>query len=146
MTDDVARPVFDQLNLVVSDMQASLTFYRQLGLEIPDTDPEWDPHHRSAKTADGLDLDLDSSEFAKVWNEGSRGPGPVIGIRFPSRDAVDAKYAALVEAGYRSQQAPYDAFFGVRFAVVEDPDGNAVGLMSHRDPAWTSPPPTPGKW
>ena len=33
-----------------------------------------------------------------------------------------------------SQQEPYDAFWGARYAIVEDPDGNAVGLMSPIDP------------
>ena len=33
-------PVFDQFNLVVSDMAATVEFFRLLGLEIPDTAPE----------------------------------------------------------------------------------------------------------
>ena len=43
-------------------------------------------------------------------------------------------YADLVAAGYRRQQPPYDAFWGARYAVIEDPDGNAVGIMSPVDP------------
>ena len=39
------------------------------------------------------------------------------------------------------QQAPYDAFWGGRFAIVEDPDGNPVGLMSPNDPAMRTAPP-----
>ena len=58
----------------------------------------------------------------------------VLGFAFPSREAVDATYADLVAAGYKAQQAPFDAFWGARYAVVEDPDGNAVGLMSPVDP------------
>jgi hypothetical protein len=30
-------------------------------------------------------------------------------------------------------QVPYDAFWGARYAIVADPDGNEVGLMSPRD-------------
>jgi uncharacterized glyoxalase superfamily protein PhnB len=44
-------------------------------------------------------------------------------------------------AGYGSQQPPYDAFWGSRYAIVEDPDGNAVGLMSPVDPTRRSTPP-----
>jgi len=146
VTDDKDAPTLDQINLAVTDMEAAVAFYRRLGFDIPETDPEWDPHHRNAVTPGGLDLDLDSATFAKVWNEGSRGAGPVLGFRFSTREGVDAKYAELVDAGYRGQQPPYDAFFGVRFAVVEDPDGNAVGLMSPRDAAYASRPPSPSDW
>lgn len=35
---------------------------------------------------------------------------------------------------------PYDAVWGPRYAVVEDPDGNAVGIMSPIDPQRRSDP------
>jgi uncharacterized glyoxalase superfamily protein PhnB len=38
-------------------------------------------------------------------------------------------------------QAPYDAFWGARYAIIEDPDGVAVGLMSPRSAEMRSPPP-----
>jgi uncharacterized glyoxalase superfamily protein PhnB len=47
---------------------------------------------------------------------------------------VDEIYADLASAGYTSQQEPYDAFWGARYAVIEDPDGNPV-IMSPLDPA-----------
>jgi catechol 2,3-dioxygenase-like lactoylglutathione lyase family enzyme len=127
------RPVLDQVNLVVSDMDASLAFYQRLGLDIPKWMPQWDAHHRSAKLAGGLDFDLDSAAFATQWNEGSRGPACVISFKLASSEGVDALYADLTGAGYTGQQQPYDAFWGARFAIVEDPDGNAVGLMGPID-------------
>jgi catechol 2,3-dioxygenase-like lactoylglutathione lyase family enzyme len=66
-------PVPDQFNLVVTDMDATVAFYRKLGLTIPDTDPQWQHHHRTAVLPGGIDLDLDSSEFARHWNHGWRG-------------------------------------------------------------------------
>ena len=62
------------------------------------------------------------------------GPGAVIGFRVESRDEVDRLFTDLTGAGYRGQQPPYDAFWGARYAIVEDPDGNAVGIMSPSDP------------
>jgi uncharacterized glyoxalase superfamily protein PhnB len=38
-------------------------------------------------------------------------------------------------------QAPFDAFWGARYAIVEDPDGIAVGLMSPISANRRSPPP-----
>ena len=141
------RPVFDQFNLVVSDMEASVAFYRRLGLRVPDGPPEWRDHHREVELPGGIHLDLDSVAFARQWNRGwSATPGAsmgVLGLRVATRDAVDAIHADLVAAGYATQQEPYDAFWGARYAVVADPDGHAVGLMSPIDPKRRSTPPPP---
>ncbi len=139
------RPVLDQINLVVRDMPAALEFYRLLGVEIPSYDPSWDNHHRSAAPGQGLDFDLDSQTFAQHWNRGwpAGATGAVIGFRVVERSAVDELFERLTSAGHRAQQDPYDAFWGARYAVVTDPDGNAVGIMSEIDPARRSSPPPP---
>ena len=138
-------PVLDQINVVVGDMAASTEFYRRLGLEIPDSHPGWGKHHVEADLPDGLDMDLDSPVFAQQWNQGwaRNRKGLVIGFRLESRDDVDARYPELTEAGYKGLQPPYDAFWGARYAVIEDPDGNAVGMMSPSDPRHQRPPPDP---
>lgn len=135
-------PVLDQVNLVVSDMDASVAFYRLLGVDVARTLPEWEPHHRSARA--GLDIDFDSARFARDWNAGSTGPAVVLGFKVSSREAVDALCARLRDGGYRVQQEPFDAFWGARYAVVEDPDGNPVGLMSPVDPQRRCEHPPPG--
>ena len=133
-THDLPRPAPNQYSLVVSDMEASVAFYRRLGLDIPDVDLRWQNHHRSARLTSAVQFDFDSAEFARYWDKGwSEGRG-VIGFKVESRERVDEIYSDLVQTGYRGQQPPYDAFWGARYAVVEDPDGNAVGLMSPEDP------------
>ena len=128
-------PTFNQVNLVVRDMGATVDFYRRLGVDVGSTTPDWDQHHRTVDAEDGLHFDLDSAVFAQQWNEGwpPARTGVVLGFHFDSADAVDRTYADLTAAGYAGQQPPYDAFFGARYAVVTDPDGNAVGLMGPRD-------------
>lgn len=137
------RPVLQHINLVSSDVEASVAFYRQLGLEIPDIDPEWQGRHRNATAPDGLGLDIDSEEFARQWDPGWRGGSAVLVFSVPTREAVDERYGVLTAGGYRSQAAPYDAFWGARFAIVEDPDGNPVGIMSPQGPDRASAPPPP---
>ena len=137
------EPVFDQLNLVVTDMTATVAFYRRLGLNIPDTDLTWAGHHRGAVMPGGMVLDFDSAGFAGQWDHGWRGGMGVLGFRVSSREAVDATYDDLTGAGYGSQQPPYDTFWGSRYAIVEDPDGNAVGLMSPPDPQRRTASPAP---
>ena len=139
-------PMLDQFNLVVSDMTATVAFYRLFGLDIPDTSPEWQDHHRSASLPGGIDLDFDSIEFAQMWNQGypgaTRGGTGVLGFRVSTREAVDVTHQRVIDAGHSVQQEPYDAFWGSRYAIVEYPDGNAVGLMSPPDPDRRMAPPT----
>ena len=68
---------------------------------------------------------------------GTRGPperGAILGFKVESRHEVDALVAALAADGVPVQQPPYDAFWGARYAVVSDPDGHGVGIMSPIDP------------
>jgi catechol 2,3-dioxygenase-like lactoylglutathione lyase family enzyme len=138
------RPVFDQINVVVRDMAAMIEFYRELGLDIAESDPGWEQHHRKASAPGGF-VDLDSQAFARQWNQGWPGGanGTVIGFRVVERATVDQLYDRLVLAGYQGQQAPYDAFWGALYAVVADPDGNSVGIMSASDPSRRSRPTPP---
>ena len=128
----------NQVNLVVHDVAASRAFYSRLGLPFGDPiDPVWDAHHVSARQDDTtpLDVDLDSESFAAKWNSGwSGGSGAILGFKVETRDEVDALVASLAADGVAVQQAPYDAFWGARYAVVSDPDGNGVGIMSPIDP------------
>jgi uncharacterized glyoxalase superfamily protein PhnB len=95
-------------------------------------------HHVTAGDAaesEGLHFDIDSTAFARRWNTGWRGREDlagrvVVGFHVASREEVDRLYGEMIAAGHRGLQAPYDAFWGARYAVVEDPDGIAVGLMS----------------
>jgi catechol 2,3-dioxygenase-like lactoylglutathione lyase family enzyme len=139
------KPVLNQINMVTRDMEAAVAFYRRLGLEIPEYTPEWDRHHRSANVGEGLDFDLDSVVFARQWDEGwggrKNGAGSVVVFGVDAREDVDEIYNDLIGAGYKGQQAPYDAFWGARFAVIEDPDGNAVGIMSPMEDAYRHEPP-----
>lgn len=129
-----AGPILDQFNLVVTDMEATVAFYRRLGVTIPDADPAWQGHHRNGQLPGGIDLDFDSVTFARHWANGWKGGMGVLGFKVDSRQRVDELYADLTGAGYCGQRPPFDAFWGARYAIVEDPDGNAVGIMSPIDP------------
>ncbi len=137
----------DQVNLVVRDVAASRAFYSRMGLDFgADHDPVWSAHHVSAVHGDTapIDVDLDSTAFATKWDEGwPGGTGAVLGFKVDTRAEVDALVATLVAEGVPVQQEPYDAFWSARCAVVSDPDGNAVGIMSPVDPTLRSEAPSP---
>lgn len=102
----MGEPILDQINLVVSDVEATVEFYRRLRLDIPDTDPAFQNHHRSAQLARDIDFDVDSVEFARHWDEGWRSGAAVIGFRLGSREQADAVYMDLTSAGHAGQQEP----------------------------------------
>ena len=64
----------------------------------------------------------------------------VVGFSVASREAVDRLYQELTTAGYGGRQPPFDAFWGARYAIVADPDGNDVGLMSPMEESRRTPP------
>jgi catechol 2,3-dioxygenase-like lactoylglutathione lyase family enzyme len=149
----MAKPILDQINLVCGDTEASIAFYRRLGVDIPDSAIWRTPtgaHHigtgdRSSDRA--IDFDLDSTAFAECWNSGWKGHRDlggrvVVGFSVATRAAVDEVFHDMTSAGYRRLQEPVDAFWGARYAIIEDPDGIAVGIMSPISPDRKSPPPS----
>jgi catechol 2,3-dioxygenase-like lactoylglutathione lyase family enzyme len=131
-------PDLHMLNVIVRDMAATLEFYRRLGVEgTGEVDPTG--VHAQLRMPGGLSLELDTADSVRVWHAGWRADpgsvGVVVGFALPSREAVDERYAALTAAGYAGRQPPFDAFWGARYAIVADPDGNDVGLMSPGDEA-----------
>jgi catechol 2,3-dioxygenase-like lactoylglutathione lyase family enzyme len=137
----MSKPILSQINLVCGDVSASIAFYRRLGVDISD-DRIWrtasGEHHAGAtdpSSDDGIDFDLDSTAFAQHWNAGWKDRTDlrgrvVVGFSAPTRAAVDDVFRHMTGAGYRGLQEPYDAIWGARYAIIEDPDGIAVGLMS----------------
>ena len=133
-----AGPDLHMLNVIVGDMPASLDFYRRLGVAMPGGE-NLPGAHVQLRMPGGFSLELDTAESARVWHAGWRADPAsarvVIGFSLSSREAVDERYAELTSAGYLGRQRPFDAFWGARYAIVADPDGNDVGLMSPVDEA-----------
>jgi len=136
MTD--AKPTFS-VSVVASDIDASVGFYRALGVSIPD-EANWQSHHVGIPI-NGADLDLDSVELTKGYDDKWDGTAVILIMRVPTREAVDDTYKRVVAAGHPGHLGPIDAFWGARYAVVRDPDGNHVGIMSPQDESRSAKPP-----
>jgi uncharacterized glyoxalase superfamily protein PhnB len=143
------RAVLNQVDLVVRDMDATIAFYRALGVEIPEQ-AIWRTssgiHHVDLEMPGGLVLHFDSPELTKHYDRGWRAPTGtgtrnVLSFKVESRDEVDRIHARLIGLGHADAQPPYDTFWGARYAIVEDPEGNHVGVMSPSDPARRTGPP-----
>ncbi|MEU6097231.1 VOC family protein [Streptomyces sp. NPDC047079] len=124
------------IGLAVSDLAASLAFYRRLGLVFPEG-AEDQPHVEAALPG-GLRLALDTEEIIRSFHPGWRPPsggGRVsLAFRCDSPAEVDGVYRDLVSSGYHGELKPWDAVWGMRYAVVHDPDGNGVDLFADLPP------------
>lgn len=118
---------FDALGITAEDLSASLDFYRLVGLDIPETDEG----HVEVELAGGFRLMFDSRavvESFSTYEAASGGRNVGLAFRCDTPADVDATHAALVAAGHRSKEKPFDAPWGQRYATVLDPDSNPVDL------------------
>lgn len=148
MPKEPTRPLVGQINLVVQDVAASVAFYRKLGLDVEEANaPGWARHHATAIMENGFRLEIDSKEFAAQWNPGLKRNagcgGFVIFVMLPEQSLVDRLFQEMKSCGSPVQKVPEDAFWGARYAIIGDPDGNSVGIMSPMDQARRYSPPSP---
>jgi len=123
-------PQLNAIGIVSSDMEASIRFYRLLGLDVPDTPSEG---HVDTFLPNGVRFMLDSEEVIRSFRpDWSRKTGNQISIAFEcdEPDEVDAVYRRVVEAGFDGEKEPWDAFWGQRYAQLRDPDGVPVDLYA----------------
>jgi catechol 2,3-dioxygenase-like lactoylglutathione lyase family enzyme len=125
-------PTLNVFGIVVADMGKSLAFYRRLGLDIP-ASADAEPHVDVALPG-GFRLLFDTIDtirsFDPSWTppQGGHRAGLAFGCDSPAE--VDQVYADMVKAGYEGHKEPWDAFWGQRYALLRDPDGNGVDLYA----------------
>lgn len=120
----------DMIGLVVRDLEASLRFYRHLGFEVPTPKPGED---FVETTRNGYRFSWNTVAMIRSlhpdWVE-PVGQRIELAFRCDAPAEVDATCAALAAAGYAIHKAPWDAFWGQRYAIVVDPDDNHVSLFA----------------
>ncbi|MFC0004083.1 VOC family protein [Micromonospora siamensis] len=125
-------PHLDLLGSVVTDMARTLDFYRRLGLPIP-AGAESEPHVEIT-LPNGLRLAWDTVEmvlgFHPNWTAPTGSPRAALAFRCADPAEVDRYWTELTEAGFHGELPPWDAFWGQRYAVLHDPDGNGVDLFA----------------
>ncbi|MFD4293610.1 VOC family protein [Rhodococcus sp. NPDC058505] len=119
------------IGLVAADLSRAFDFYRRLGLEIPE-DAAGQPHVE-VPLPGGLRLAFDTVDTVRSLDPDyvhGAGGGASLAFDCGSPEAVDAVHTELLAAGGTSALAPFDAFWGQRYATVTDPDGNHVDLFA----------------
>ena len=120
------------IGIVSADITASCRFYRALGVDV--AEPGEDDDHFEATLPNGLRLMWDTEELIRKlhpgWRRPSEGHAMALAFECASAAEVDETYAKVVGEGFEGKSEPYDAFWGQRYATVDDPDGNSVDLFA----------------
>ncbi|MCK1795927.1 VOC family protein [Streptomyces sp. XM4193] len=119
------------IGMVTGDMAAALAFYRRLGLDVPEGVEDQD--HVEAVGPGGVRVAWDSEELiASITPDGEPSGEGRVSLAFlcDGPEGVDRTYAELTAAGHPGEKEPWDAFWGQRYALVRDPDGNTVSLFA----------------
>ena len=122
-------PQLDAIGVIATDLDATLGFYRSLGLEFT----AFGEGHHEATMASGFRLMVDSVatiESFSTYEPAVGGRNVALAFGCDSPADVDAAFAALTAAGGTTREAPFDAPWGQRYATVLDPDGNPVDLYA----------------
>lgn len=123
-------PALNAIGIVVTDMARSIRFYQVVGLDVPDTPDEG---HVDTSMPNGVRLMLDTEDtvlsFRPDW---TRATGNQVGLALEceSPAEVDEIYARVTAAGFHGEKEPWDAFWGQRYAQLQDPDGVPVDLYA----------------
>ncbi len=124
----------DLIGIVVQDMARSLAFYRELGLDLP---PEADNEpHVEVTLPGGIRLAWDThsviNSFDPNWQPPQGGHHISLAFHCDTPADVDELYTHMTEKGFVGHKAPWDAFWGQRYALLSDPDGNSIDLFAAR--------------
>jgi len=124
----LAVPQLDAIGIVASDLGRTRAFYRLLGIEFAEGDD-----HVEATMPNGLRLMVDTEDVVRSFRpDWARAAGNQLALAFECGSAaeVDETYARVVKAGFMGEKEPWDAFWGQRYAQLEDPDGVPVDLFA----------------
>ena len=123
-------PQLNAIGVIVSDMERSIRFYRLLGLDVPETPGEG---HVDASLPNGVRFMLDTEDvirsFRPDWSR-ANGNHVALALECASAHEVDETYRRAVDAGFHGEKEPWDAFWGQRYAQLQDPDGVPVDLFA----------------
>jgi len=121
------------VGIVVADMARALAFYRLLGLEIPDGQD--DEPFVEVITPNGYRISWNTQSMIQSidphWTPPTGSPRVSLAFKCDTPAEVDNTYAKITATTpSAADKAPWDAFWGQRYAILRDPDNNPVDLFA----------------
>lgn len=121
----------DAVGVASSDLAQTVSFYKILGFEFPELKPD-DSHIEAKRRDESARLMIDSKDLIKEIT----GTTPVpsnhsqFAIEFENAKEIDTIAENLKINGFKVFKEPWDAFWGQRYCIVQDPDGYMIDLFS----------------
>jgi len=122
----------DAVGVISSNIPKTIEFYKLLGFEF--SEMKADEQHIEPITSPGsARLMIDSIDVVrKIVGENPR-PGNIsaFAIKYDTIEELNKVSENIQSAGFTVFKEPWDAFWGQRYAVVQDPDGYRVDLFAY---------------
>ena len=119
------------VGVIVEDMPRAAQFYRRLGVDVPQEHGERGARRDRDERAEVLPQHQASErQVGPRQNRGVGGYRTVLEFYLETPAVLDAKYEELTGHGYVGHCAPYNVTPKLRFAMVDDPDGNTILLSA----------------
>jgi predicted lactoylglutathione lyase len=119
------------VGVTTSDLSKTVQFYKLLGFQFPEF--KADEQHLESITSEGsARLMIDSKDvFKDIFGEDPKpGNHSSFAIQYDTTQEVNEVADKVKKAGFQVAKEPWDAFWGQRYAVVEDPDGFKIDLYA----------------
>lgn len=119
----------DMIGIIAKDMKKSLDFYRTLGLNIPE-DIEAEDYYEVEK--EGIRISFNSQKMHDgIYGDLGKAAGQRLELAFLCDNMVSLNetHERMKAAGYTIFKEPWDAFWGQRYCIIEDCDGNLISLF-----------------
>jgi catechol 2,3-dioxygenase-like lactoylglutathione lyase family enzyme len=121
----------DAVEVTTGEMKRTVAFYSLLGFEFSEFKEDED--HLEPKTPDGsarLMIDTKKMMTEMLGTPPKPGNHGSFAIQYGSPAEIDRVAKKVKEGGFKLVKEPWDAFWGQRYAVVQDPDGYQIDLYA----------------
>ena len=126
-------PAVASLYLFVEVLSRTVDFYRLLGFDVESVSPML----ARVVARNGVVIAFGTADLTLSYDAAWQPPGSptknTINLELSSAGEVDEIYRRALAAGHVGHLAPCNPPWQARFAILEDPDGNYIGLNGPRD-------------
>lgn len=121
----------DAVAVTTTNMAKTIEFYALLGFHFPDG-AEGEDHVEPLVPEGSARLMIDKADLAKsiIGAQPTPGNHSSFAIHMATPKEVNEACAVLSNAGHKIVKKPWDAPWGQRYGIIEDPDGYRIDLYS----------------